>query len=234
MFKMSDQDTYIFKIIAILYISIIALQILSMIIFRCKVFQKANEKWWKALIPFYNQYIELKIAKKNELFRRIYLILYIMVIGVLAFFIILSLSDVFGFEISFGEAIGDFENLIITQAINLLLGIGPYILLVMNIFKYIGLVRSFNLNGAFAIGLTFTPGIFYPILALGKNQYIENRCSRNNNSKYIKNYYDNQYPLNYDNNRPPKYPLQQIKADIQNQYTENTDIENDLDPNLYR
>ena len=33
-----------------------------LIVAECKVFEKAGEKWWKALIPAYNTWIETKIA----------------------------------------------------------------------------------------------------------------------------------------------------------------------------
>ena len=33
-----------------------------MIIANCKIFSKAGEKWWKALIPLYNSWVETRIA----------------------------------------------------------------------------------------------------------------------------------------------------------------------------
>ena len=49
-------------ILAVLF-GLIALAIfVLMIVANCKVFKKAGEKWWKALMPLYNSWIETKIT----------------------------------------------------------------------------------------------------------------------------------------------------------------------------
>ncbi len=48
-------------IVILLIVIGIAIAVL-MIVANCKMFSKAGEKWWKALIPGYNTWIETKIA----------------------------------------------------------------------------------------------------------------------------------------------------------------------------
>ena len=50
-------------IVLVIIIGIIALAIaVFMLIAQCKLFTKAGEKWWKALIPFYSTWINTKIT----------------------------------------------------------------------------------------------------------------------------------------------------------------------------
>lgn len=51
---------------AIVLVAILGLIVLAILIFmiiaQCKLFTKAGEKWWKALIPIYNSWIQAKIT----------------------------------------------------------------------------------------------------------------------------------------------------------------------------
>ena len=50
-------------IVVFVILGLIALGLaIFLIIAECKVFEKAGEKWWKALIPTYNTWIETKIS----------------------------------------------------------------------------------------------------------------------------------------------------------------------------
>lgn len=50
-------------IVVFVILGLIALGLaIFLIIAECKVFEKAGEKWWKALIPAYNTWIETKIS----------------------------------------------------------------------------------------------------------------------------------------------------------------------------
>ena len=162
---------------------------LSITVSRCKIFQKSNERWWKALIPYYNKYIELKIAKKKKFFSSLYLILYIMVISAYSLIIIELLIS--GYDLlphaSLSNIIGSFLAKIIETLAVVLFWIGPHVVFTINIFKYIGLVCSFNLKGWFVVGLSILPFIFYPILAFGKSQYIGDRYSSNTEKTNIEN-----------------------------------------------
>jgi len=54
----------------------------------------------------------------------------------------------------------------------LLLYLIPLVNIVIAIIVMISLARSFDKDGGFAVGLIFLPFIFYPILGLGKAEYI--------------------------------------------------------------
>ena len=63
--------TAILGIIAIIIIALLVLQIIGM----WKVFQKAGEKGWKAIIPFYNMAILYKISGMSPYLVFVYFVL---------------------------------------------------------------------------------------------------------------------------------------------------------------
>ena len=48
--------------LAILLVLVVTAIAVVMIVANCKMFAKAGEKWWKGLIPFYNYWVETRIA----------------------------------------------------------------------------------------------------------------------------------------------------------------------------
>ena len=48
--------------LAILLVLVVTAIAVVMIVANCKMFAKAGEKWWKGLIPFYNYWVEARIA----------------------------------------------------------------------------------------------------------------------------------------------------------------------------
>lgn len=54
----------------------------------------------------------------------------------------------------------------------LILYLIPLVNIVISIIVIISLARSFDKDAGFAVGLIFLPFIFYPILGLGKAEYI--------------------------------------------------------------
>ena len=53
----------------------IALSVFLIIIPMCKIFKKAGEPWWKAIVPLYSQWVELKFVGLSWYWFIIYLIL---------------------------------------------------------------------------------------------------------------------------------------------------------------
>lgn len=49
-------------VIAIIALLITLAVVILIIVSNCKIFAKAGEKWWKALIPLYNSWVETKIS----------------------------------------------------------------------------------------------------------------------------------------------------------------------------
>ena len=49
-------------VLAVFLVLIVAAILVLLIIANCKLFKKAGEEWWKALVPLYNSWIETKIV----------------------------------------------------------------------------------------------------------------------------------------------------------------------------
>ena len=129
-----------------------------------KIFVKAGEKGWKAIIPFYNVYILFKISWETKYFWT-YLILSI-VIGVLS---------------GIGAFVAETSvwGILITVAISVL----SIALLCFSIILDIKLSKAFGHGVGFAIGLIFLSFIFELILAFDNSQYIGNQPDVNNESQ---------------------------------------------------
>lgn len=115
------------------------------------IFQKAGEKGWKALIPFYSDYINYKIAWDG----RIYLAL---LIGTIASSV---LGGVFGL---INPGLGMVVSIIISTVVAGAKAVASMILQ----FKF---ARAFGKNDYFAVGLYFLNNVFAAILAFGECKY---------------------------------------------------------------
>ncbi|MGN1432453.1 MAG: DUF5684 domain-containing protein [Ruminococcus sp.] len=115
-----------------------------------KIFKKAGEPGWKAIIPFYSCHTIFKICWKPAFF---WLMLVLTVAG----------SVMTGFKLS----LCGFESVIYIIGYALVL-----------LALYIDVLHSFKLSNAFghgtgfALGLVFLPTIFCLILAFGKSKYV--------------------------------------------------------------
>jgi hypothetical protein len=153
----------------------IALNIL-LIVALWKLFEKAGEHGWAALIPYYNSYVLFKISGKKKLFWAFLPVSIITIISWIFFFVeavlILSTGVLYGYG-SYSGARGDESALAAYSAgllISLLVGIAGFIaLFVFRILQSIGLVKNFGVSGGYAAGIIFLPHIFYCILAFSSN-----------------------------------------------------------------
>lgn len=121
-----------------------------------KIFVKAGEAGWKAIIPFYNTYILFKICWETKQFWT-YLILTI-VISILSGAVELLPSDnafTFIFAIASLVASG--------------------FLVYYSVMLDIKLSQAFGHGGGFAVGLIFLTLIFECILAFGDSKYVGNQ-----------------------------------------------------------
>lgn len=115
-----------------------------------RIFKKAGEPGWKAIIPFYDGHTIFKICWKPAFF---WLMLVLAVAG----------TVMTGFRLS----LGGFETVIYITGYAFML-----------IALYISVLHSFKLSNAFghgtgyAVGLVFLPTLFCLILAFGKSQYV--------------------------------------------------------------
>ena len=112
-----------------------------------KIYKKANEKGWKALIPFYNIYILYKIFWKIKYF------MFLLIIYFICIFIT-------GFIYS-------------QELFELLMFILTLITLYHRIILSIRISRSFKKNIFWSLGIIFLPYLFVIILGFNKAKYIK-------------------------------------------------------------
>lgn len=112
-----------------------------------KIFEKANEKGWKSLIPVYNIYLLYKIFWKTKYF--ILLLIISLVCTVPTYFI-------------YNQEL--YELLIFILMLNLLFH---------QIILSIRISRSFGKNIFWSLGIIFFPYIFIIILGFNKSKYIK-------------------------------------------------------------
>lgn len=115
------------------------------------IFVKAGEKGWKALIPFYSDYINYKIAWDG----RIYLAL---LIGSVASTV---LGAIFGL---INAGLGMVVSVVVSTVVACAKAVAEMILQ----FKY---ARAFGKGDYFAVGLYFLNNVFTAILAFGECEY---------------------------------------------------------------
>ena len=115
------------------------------------IFVKAGQKGWKALIPFYSDYITYKIAWDG----RIYLATLIASIASTV------LGSIFGL---IAPALGMFFSIVLSTVATAAKAIAD---LILN-FK---LARAFGKNDYFFVGLYFLNNVFTAILAFGECEY---------------------------------------------------------------
>lgn len=123
-----------------------------MIIAWWKIFNKAGEKGWKAIIPFYGSYTMYKVSWKTSVW-----------------WIMLAVSIVCGI----GASMLSSSTTASPSVIGLILYWAAAIaLFVIQIIFCVKLAKSFGKGGGFAVGLIFLNIIFVLILAFGNAQYI--------------------------------------------------------------
>lgn len=133
------------------------------IIFLWKIFEKAGEKGWKALIPIYNTYILFKITWKTKYFWLILVFIIAMICS--AFFGTLLLDSNPN-----NKAIGTITELI---CIGSCVG---FVIIYINLLSYI--CYSFNKSRLYMLGLLFLNIIFLGILAFDKSEYVGPRTKK--------------------------------------------------------
>ena len=111
-----------------------------------KVFTKAGEEGWKAIIPIYNMYIMYKISWKTSMF-----------------WITLGLAVVAGI---FGALVSVSAIFVTLQS---LVTLAVFVISVMQLYK---LSKAFGYVAGFTVGLIFLPFIFVLILGFGSAEYI--------------------------------------------------------------
>jgi hypothetical protein len=144
-----------------------------------KLFEKAREHGWAAIIPFYNTYVLYKISGKTKLFWAYLPVYIITVIAAIVFyvelFVLLGASlysiDYYGSHSGLGSAVAVSGVVFVISL--LFFVVGTVALFVLKILQSIGLVKNFGLSGGYAAGIIFLPHIFYCMLAFSsKIRYV--------------------------------------------------------------
>jgi len=169
-----------------------------------KLFEKAGEPGWKAIIPFYNYYILFKISWGNGWYS-----LFITIPSV--FNQIFSLSYYDDYTYPSGGLV----------LLTFLLSICS---LVFSIIMNIKLAKAFGKDGGWACGLIFLGFVFLPIMAFSKDIVyvgIPGKTPAYGNSYGQQNYqqpnYQNPYPQGYQNPYIQQNNYQQTGYQVPNQ-----------------
>ena len=123
-----------------------------------KIFEKAGEKGWKALIPIYNSYIYYKIVGMKKWFWATLIVAFVVS---LATTLMGQGTQVQGMDLSTGTGIASF---ILTIALLVFA-------FIVSVMYAIRTSRAFGHGAWFAIGLFFLQGIFLLVLGFGKSKY---------------------------------------------------------------
>ena len=130
-----------------------------------KMFEKAGEKGWKALIPIYGEYINCKIVGKVKIF-------WVNLISTISF-IILSSIILVSLQVNPTEFL---LGVLIFLAITYLI-----IIIVCGVIKAFATAKIFGQESVFGLGLLFLPIIFVAIIAFDKKiRYVNNSSVENN------------------------------------------------------
>ena len=132
--------------VVMVFAVIAAIGALIYVICRWRIFTKAGEKGWKALIPYYATYTEYSITW----------------IGILG--IVMQLL----FPMS-GYLTTNYEVASLMYIIGSILGLAAAVIGFMQVHK---LSRAFGHGFGFTLGLLFLNPIFMLILAFGKSEYV--------------------------------------------------------------
>ena len=139
-----------------------ALAFYILLIIACwKIFEKAGEKGWKSLIPFYNIYIMYKIVDMKNWF---WAVLAVTIVGSIIMGIDGTSSIMTGADAQ-SVNIGAHPLTIIVMLVELVVGVWASILYAWRTSKV------FGHDIGYCLGLLFLPQIFQLILGFGKSKY---------------------------------------------------------------
>jgi len=133
-----------------------------------KIFTKAGEEGWKAIIPYYNLYVLCKIVGGKFLRLIISLVLFIMSTGIMV-----MMSTI---GIAMAAIYNSTSGLIVAIIITIICTLIMLAFLIWYCIEHAlicgALSRSFGHGTGFAVGLFFMAPIFYMILGFNQDKYI--------------------------------------------------------------
>ena len=127
-----------------------------------KIFTKAGEAGWKAIIPSYNQYILFKIVWKRKWF---------WITLILSLIVMVMMWDVMVYTLGGAQGITEDTFLTVVLGLTIAMVVFSIPLLIINIILYWNLSKAFGKGAGFFFGLLFLNIIFLCILAFGSAVY---------------------------------------------------------------
>lgn len=118
-----------------------------------KIFSKAGEPMWKAIVPIYSQYVYCKIVWNGAAFLR-------MILWSVLSSVMLTVSS---------SAVSSSNLTLIMSALGYVFAL---LMVVLSIRIIHHLSTAFGHGVGFTLGLLFIPIIFIPVLALGSSVYV--------------------------------------------------------------
>ena len=141
---MANEIMAVSMILTAILATLISLNYLLAIIGSYKLFRKAGEKGWKAIIPILNDYTRYKLYANKDLF--------------LSFLVATMASNL----------IADGNKLLMFLSF-----LSSIIVFVISFKMHLAMARSHGRDKGMAILLTLLPGIGYMILGFDKSQYTK-------------------------------------------------------------
>jgi hypothetical protein len=170
-----------------------------MIVALWRIYEKAGEHGWAALIPYYKNYILYKISGKKKLFWG-YLVFSILCVIACVVFVWMFLLMIF-MALDRTYSYYSEENVALCSVLMfisvLVMLVSAIAMLVFRILQCIGLTKAFGISGGYAVGLIFLPHIFYCILAFSSSMIY-----RGENGYYAGNPYGMPYGYNPQTGQP--------------------------------
>lgn len=136
----------------------LALAVMS-IIGMWRMFTKAGEHEWGAIVPFYNRYLLFKISDMKNWFWAELVLSIVYGASLIAFVLFLI-----------GVLISSFSTVDYNSALNgtgisfIIVIISAVLLFILHIVRNIRLARNFHLGGGWVVGFLLLPGVFFMIV----------------------------------------------------------------------
>ena len=123
-----------------------------------KIFRKAGEKGWKAVVPVYNVFTWFKVAENGKLFWPFFLVCILDAVCITVQNTQKAFLDTYHYNAMFKILVVFFTAILV-------------VLFVAQTFQ---LAKAFGKGVGFFFGLLLLPVVFYPILAFGSSTYASN------------------------------------------------------------
>lgn len=131
------------------------------------LFEKAGEKGWKVLIPFYGQYTICKIAKKEKIF---WWMLGTVIAMAVAAFMQIETSTIEIMSRTYVRTASNFSSVFL----HLVFSAEAVLLVILDIKLALAIAKTFGKSSGFGAGIAFLEPIFLGILAFDENvQYVK-------------------------------------------------------------